>query len=693
MGESREYMSTQKCFTVREGVAVVFIENPPVNALTSGIPQFLAEAVSAAQVDPDVQSIVVLGAGRTFAAGADINEFVKFTAGEGPMPEFHRWLNQIEDCSKPVIMAIHGQAFGAGLELAMAGHYRVIAKDAQVGQPEVKIGLIPGAAGTVRLPRLAGVSKAAEMCAFGEPLSANDALSAGIVDQVIDGDLLVGAIAFAQQHHAVRRTRDLPVQPNPSALSELRERCQKTRRNLEAPLAAVEAIEKTSAMDFADGCRAEAEIFRRLLESTQSKSLIHAFFAERAASKVPGIDKDTPVLPIRQAVVIGAGTMGSGIAMALANAGISVRLTDKDPLAVERGIDTIRRNYERSVKSGRMTAADVATRIACITPQTDNAGFGEADILIEAVFESLEVKQRVFAEMDRFAKPECLLASNTSTLDIDVLAACTSRPHMVLGTHFFSPANVMRLLEIVRGRETSDTAIASAMALAKQIKKVGVVVGNGFGFVGNRMVIPYMNEAQFLVEEGATPEQVDRVLTNFGMAMGPLAVADLSGLDVFWRIRHEKPHKEGVRETLGLPILYKLGRYGQKTGGGWFKYGADRKAVADPEVVALVQAEARKAGIEQRAISDDEIRDRCVFALIREGAKVLEEGLAARASDIDVIYLTGYGFPAYRGGPMFYGETLGWDRVLEKIRQAGWSAPKLLETLAVDRLRPRGLKY
>lgn len=671
----------------RGGIAVLTFQNPPVNALTTGLPQAIAEAVTSASQNPEVRAIVVIGAGRTFAAGADIHEFVKFVAGEGPWPEFHRWLNQIEDASKPVIMAIHGQALGAGLELAMAGHYRVISKDAQVGQPEVKIGLIPGAAGTVRLPRLAGAAKAAEMCAFGEPLSAADALKTGIVDEVIEGDLLAGAIAFAEQQATVRRTRDLPVSPDPSDIEALRAHCKKTRRNLEAPLAALEAIEKTSALNFDDGCKAEAEIFRRLMFSDQAKSLIHAFFAERAVTKVAGITKDTSVLPIGRAVVIGAGTMGTGIAMALANGGIDVRLTDQDPTAVERSLDMIRRNYERSVKSGRMTASSVAERMARITPQTDDAGFGEADILIEAVFESLELKKQVFREMERYAKPEALLATNTSTLDIDVLAAETSRPQNVLGTHFFSPANVMRLLEIVRGDKTSPEAIASAMALAKTIKKVGVVVGNGFGFVGNRMVIPYMSEAQFLVEEGATPEQVDRVLTDFGMAMGPLAVADLSGLDVFWRIRQEKaskaqPHVEGARETLGLPVLYNLGRYGQKTGRGWFLYGDDRKAAPDPKVAELVQAEARKHGIEQRSISDDEIRDRCIFALINEGAKVLEEGLAERASDIDVVYLTGYGFPAYRAGPMFYGQTVGWNRVLERVREFGWEPAKLLEQWA-----------
>lgn len=654
----------------RDSIAVVRINNPPVNALTTGVPQGVAEAVQRAQEDPSVHAIVVMGAGRTFAAGADINEFVRYVAGQGRMPEFHRWLNAIEDSTKPVIMAIHGQALGAGLELAMAGHYRVMASDAQVGQPEVKIGLIPGAAGTVRLPRLVGALKAAEMCTFGEPLSAGDALAAGLVDRVIEGDLLAGAIAFALEQTSVRRTRDLPVSPAP--LDELR---KKVRKHLDAPLAALEAIEKTSVLPFEEGCRVEAGIFRRLMHGDQCKSLIHAFFAERAVAKVPSIDKDTPVLPIRAAAVIGAGTMGGGIAMALANAGLRVRLKDTDQAAVDRGLSTIRKNYERSRS---LTPAQREERIARITGQTDYAGFHQADILIEAVFESLTLKQQVFAEMDRVAKPDCLLATNTSTLDIDQIAAATKRPHMVLGTHFFSPASVMRLLEIVRGRETSASAIATAMALAKSMKKVGVVVGNGFGFVGNRLFIPYMNQAEFLVEEGATPEQVDRVLTEFGMAMGPFAVADLSGLDVFMRIREEQG-STSARQSVGLPLLYAQGRYGQKTGSGWYTYGPDRKPIPDPDVVAQVQ---RAAGRAQRAISDEEIRDRCLFALVNEGARVLEEGIATRASDIDVVYLTGYGFPAHRGGPMFYADTVGLPHVLARVREFGWQPSALLEELA-----------
>jgi 3-hydroxyacyl-CoA dehydrogenase len=629
---------TQNVFELRGSVAVVRIDNPPVNALSTGVPEGIARAVEAANADPAVRAIVVIGAGRTFAAGADIREFQEYVAGRRPSPEFHRFFNAIESSAKPVVMAIHGQALGAGLELAMAGHYRVALADAQVGQPEVKIGLIPGAGGTVRLPRLVGLEKAAGMCVFGEPLGAAQALDAGLVDRVIHGDLLEGAVVFAGEVKDVRRTRDLPVIGDLTAVKA------KVRGKLEAPFAAIEALEKTAQLSFEDGCKAEAEIFYRCMASSQSKGLIHAFFAERAAAKVPGIDASTPVYPIREAGVIGAGTMGGGIAMALANAGIRVRIKDTDAAALERGMATIRKNYERS---SRLTSAQREEALARITPQLDDAGFGEADILIEAVFESLELKKRVFAEMDRVAKPECLLASNTSTLDIDALASATSRPHMVLGMHFFSPANVMRLLEIVRGTETSPAVLATAMTLAKAMKKVGVVVGNAFGFVGNRLFIPYMDAAESLVEEGATPEQVDRVLTDFGMAMGPFAVADLSGIDVFWRIQQER----GV--ALGVRLLYEAGRYGQKTGKGWYRYRDDRKPHPDPEVVEMIH---RASGRPQRTVTDEEILARCMQALVTEGNKVLAEGIATRASDIDVIYITGYGFPAYRGGPMFHVE-------------------------------------
>jgi 3-hydroxyacyl-CoA dehydrogenase len=653
-------------FSIHDGVGVITIDNPPVNALSSSVLEGLKAAVTVLEQDAEVRAIVIIGAGRTFVAGADINQFLEITAGRGTLPAFHPVLDAIENCSKPVVMAIHGTALGGGLELAMAGHYRVASPGAQVGQPEVKIGLIPGAGGTQRLPRLTGVAKAAEMCAFGEPISAKDALAAGIIDRIIDGDLRTGAMEFARSVERPRRTRDLPV--SPVDISEVR---KKLRRTLIAPLATLDAVEAAATLPFEKGIRREAEIFERCLHSDQCKALIHAFFAERAVAKIPDIPKDTPVYSIRQAAVIGAGTMGGGIAMALANSGIPVRLKDADQVALDRGLETICRNYERSVKNGRLTPVAAADRIALISPQLGWEGFENTDIIIEAVFESLAIKKQVFAEIDRIAKRECVLASNTSTLDIDAIAAATSRPQMVVGTHFFSPANVMRLVEIVRGKATEKPVIATAMALAKTLQKVGVVVRNGFGFVGNRMVFPYMNEAQFLVEEGATPEQVDRALTDFGMAMGPLAVADLSGIDVFWRILQEFPPPPGTHQPAAVPKLYAAGRYGQKTGAGFYRYDENRKSAPDPEVLKLVQKG-------NRAISDQEIVERCIYALINEGAKVLDEGIAARAVDIDVIYLTGYGFPAYRGGPMFYSETVGLKNIYERVVQFGWTPAALL---------------
>jgi 3-hydroxyacyl-CoA dehydrogenase len=665
-------METLVSYSVRDGVGIIVINNPPVNALSSGVLEGLKSALDALEKNLDARAVVVVGGGRTFVAGADINQFVEIISGQGTIPAFHPVLDAIENCAKPVVMAIHGTALGGGLELAMAGHYRVATPDAQVGQPEVKIGLIPGAGGTQRLPRLAGIAKAAEMCAFGEPISAKEALAVGIIDKITDGDLLEAAIAFAREAQRPRRTRDLPVMP--ADISEIR---KKLRGKLTAPVAALDAVEASAALPFEEGIRLEAEIFERCLHSDQCKALIHAFFAERAVGKIPDLPKNTPVYPIRQAAVIGAGTMGGGIAMALSNAGIPVFLKDAEQAALDRGLATIRKNYERSVKSGRLTAAAAQERIARISPQLGWAGFEHADIIIEAVFESLAIKKQVFAEIDKVAKRDCILASNTSTLDIDAIAAVTSRPQMVIGTHFFSPANVMRLVEIVRGKATEKSAIATAMALAKTLKKVGVVVRNAFGFVGNRMMLPYMEQAQLLVEEGATPEQVDRALTDFGMAMGPLAVADLSGIDVFWRIEQEFPPPVGSKQPEAVDKLYAAGRYGQKTGAGFYKYDENRKPTADPEVLALLQ----KA---HRAISDDEIVERCIYALINEGAKVLEEGIASRAVDIDVIYLTGYGFPAYRGGPMFYADTTGPKKIRERVREFGWKPAPLLDRLAEE---------
>jgi 3-hydroxyacyl-CoA dehydrogenase len=685
----------------RQGeIGVITINNPPVNALSPGVPEGIMAAIDDADQDPEVRAVVLLGGGRTFIAGADIKEFGKVTSGEKPRISFNAVLEKIENSKKPVVMAIHGTAFGGGLETAMAGHYRVAVASAQVGQPEVKLGIIPGAGGTQRLPRLAGVGKATEMCAFGEPIDAKAALAAGIIDKIVEGDLLQGALEFA---HGVAgrlalktRERNDKLQDagaNTAIFALAREQARKTRRGQMAPLAAIDAVEAATRLPFADGLNREAEIFRVCLFSVQSKALIHAFFGERAVAKIPDVPKETKTYDIRRAAIIGAGTMGGGIAMNYANAGIPVivKETAQDPL--DRGMAIIRKNYENSVKKGRFSQAVMDQRMALITPQLNYKGFEQADIVVEAVFEGMALKKQIFGEIDAVAKPDCILASNTSTLDIDEIASATKRPHMVIGHHFFSPANVMRLLEIVRGKATSKEVIATSMLIAKKLNKVGVLAGNCRGFIGNRMIHCYGREAQFLVEEGAAPEQVDGALYEFGMAMGPLAMGDLAGLDVGWRIRKEFKHleKPGVRIPHMADKLCEIGRYGQKTGKGWYKYDADRKPTPDPEVRALIEATALDHGIVRHAISNEEIIERTIYALVNEGARILEEGIALRAVDIDIVYLTGYGFPGWRGGPMFYADTIGLKNVLAKVEEFEkrhgsdlWAPAPLLKTLAAS---------
>ncbi len=684
-----------------QGVAIVTIDNPPVNALSPGVPEGIVAAIETAERDSSVRAVVILGAGRTFIAGADIKELEHAAAGRGAPPKLHPVLEKIEDCSKPVVMALHGTALGGGLEVAMAGHYRVASPDAQVGQPEVNLGIVPGAEGTQRLPRLVGVAAAIDMCVSGKPISAAQALSFGLIDRIIEGDLRTGAVAFAremvQRGGPHPKTRERQEKLGTSAENALlfaaaREQTRKTKRNLIAPMAAIDAVEAATTLPFDQGCRKEREIITECLASDQCRALIHAFFAERAVAKIPDIPKDTPVVPIATAAIIGAGTMGGGIAMALANVGISVRLTENDAAALDRGMASIRKNYESSVKKGRFSQQVMEQRLALIHPQLDYAGFDTADLILEAVFENMALKKQIFAEIDRMAKPGAVLASNTSTLDIDQIAASTARPHAVVGLHFFSPAHVMRLVEIVRGKSTSKPVVATALALAKKLKKVGVVVGNCHGFVGNRMMFPYMREAQFLVEEGATPEQVDKALTDWGMAMGIFAVDDMGGIDVLWRVRQEIKHleKPGIRKPLVHDKLYEMGRLGQKTGAGWYRYDENRRQVPDPEVLALIEKTARAAGIPRRVISTEEILDRCLYVMINEGARILEEGYALRAADIDVIYLTGYGFPAYRGGPMWYADTVGLKKVYSRIeelhRQHGelWEPAPLLKRLAQE---------
>jgi len=684
----------------QDGVAVIQINNPPVNALGAGVPEGIGEAIRAAEADHALRAIVLMGAGTTFVAGAEIKQLEDLAWGRGPgAPNIHKLLQRIENCSKPIIMAIHGTALGGGLELAMAGHYRVAVRSARVGQPEVNLGIIPGAEGTQRLPRLAGVEKAIEMCVTGKLLAASDALDAGIIDAIVDGDLRSDAIIYAcriaERGAPYRRTREQRAVLRQSAsledaLQTGSNLARKLKRNQVAPLKVVEAIRAAATLSFEEGCAQEQQLFRECATSDQCRALIQGFFAERAVAKIPGVSKQTPPLPINQVFVVGAGTMGRGIAMACANAGVKVAIRDFDHAALDSAMLAIRKSYDSSIQRGRLTQATAGERLNRIRPQLSYAGIEGADLVIEAVFEDMEVKRSVFRELDTLLKPDCILASNTSTLNIDELARVTRRPDYVLGLHFFSPAQVMRLLEIVRGKATSVQSLTTALAFAKRLSKVGVIVGNCSGFVGNRLMFPYMYEAQFLLEDGATPEQVDRALQNFGMAMGIFEVEDMAGLDVAWRVRRELHQfsAPGERKPLVADALCEMRRFGQKTGKGWHTYGEDGKLSPDPEVVELIRSLSRKASIPQRQFTDDEIVERTLYGLINEGARVLEEGFALRASDIDVIYVNGYGFPAWRGGPMFYADSIGLKRIVERIASferefgARWKVSSLLKRLA-----------
>ncbi len=693
-------MSELVTLTKQDGIGIITVNNPPVNALSPGVPEGIAAAIDEIERDEAIKGGIIIGGGQTFIAGADIKEFGKMTSGENKRGVgFVPLLDRIEMSSKPLVAAIHGTAFGGGLETAMAFHYRVAVPTAQVGQPEVNLGIIPGAAGTQRLPRLAGVAKAVEMCAFGAPIKASEALKYGIIDKIVDGDLLAGALEFLHEKIAAgdppRRTRDLTEKlgdetANAEIFVQARKQAAKARRGQPAAIAAIDAVEAATKLSFDEGLKREQELFVKCLYSTESKAMIHAFFGERAVGKIPGIGKETPTYEIKKAAVIGAGTMGGGIAMNYANAGIPVLLKETSQEFLDKGVAVIRKNYQNSVNKGRFPQEVMDKRMALITPQLTYDGFEEADIVTEAAFENMALKKEIFGELDKICKASCILASNTSTLDIDEIASATSRPEMVIGHHYFSPANVMRLLEIVRGKATSNEVIATSMALAKRLKKVGVLVGNCRGFVGNRMLAPYGREAIFLVEEGAKPQDVDGALYEFGLAMGYLSMSDLAGIDVGWRVRQEAKHleKPGLRYPIVADKLYDLGRYGQKTGAGFYNYDENRNRIPDPEIEAMIKETATEAGIEQREISKDEIVERTMYALINEGAKILEEGIALRAVDVDIIYLNGYGFPMWRGGPMFYADTVGlknvYDRISEFHAQHGehWEPAPLLKQLA-----------
>ena len=675
----------------RQGrIAVVTVNNPPVNALSHHVRQGLRDAINQAAGDSGAAAIVIACAGRTFIAGADITEF-----GKPPQePTLSQVQDVIERSPKPIVAAIHGTALGGGLELAMTCHWRVAVKTARLGQPEVKLGLIPGAGGTQRLPRLVGVEKALAMIVGGDPIGGEEAKRLGLVDEIVDGDLTAGAIAFAErvvnEKRPLRKVRDLgdkvaAARGKPEIFSEFRKSVARQTRGFKAPEACIRAVEAAVSLPFDQGLARERELFVETLNSPESKAQRYFFFAEREAAKIPDVPAETPAAEIRKAAVIGAGTMGGGIAMNFANVGIPVTVIEVAREALDRGLGVVRKNYEATAAKGRLTKDDVEKRMGLIQGTTDFNALADADLVVEAVFEEMPIKKDVFARLDKVAKGNAVLATNTSTLDVNEIASATRRPESVVGMHFFSPANVMRLLEVVRGEKSAKPAIATAMAIGRRINKVPVLVGVCHGFVGNRMLHQRGKQSERLLLEGASPQQVDKVLTDFGLPMGPFAMGDLAGLDVGWRIRKGRGERAPVADR-----LCEMGRFGQKTGSGFFKYeGGDRTPKPDPEVDRIIAEVSREAGVQRRSISVDEIRERLLYPMVNEGAKILEEGKAIRASDIDVIWVYGYGWPVYRGGPMFWADQIGLktirDRLLAFEKQTGsdfWRPAPLLNKLA-----------
>jgi 3-hydroxyacyl-CoA dehydrogenase len=662
-------------FEKRDDVGIIWINHPPVNAISVGVRQAMLDGVAQLAKDPDIKVAVLACEGRTFMAGADITEF-----GKPPLsPSLHDAVNALEGSSKPIVAAIHGTAFGGGLEAALACHYRVATAKAQVGLPEVKLGILPGAGGTQRLPRLTGVEAALGIIVSGDPLPAPQAAKLGVIDKIIEGDLTEGAVAYAKELIAkqapARKIRDLAVDSSklPAGFfDEARQRIAKEKKNLFAPQRIVDAMQAAATLAFDQGIARERELFKQCMQNGQSKALQHVFFAERKVANIPNLDKNTKTRQITSVAVIGAGTMGGGIAMNFANVGIPVTVLEVNQDALERGLGVIRKNYQNSASKGRLTMQQVEQRMALMKPTLTYDGIGEADLIIEAVFETMAVKKEVFGKLDKVAKPGAILASNTSYLSIDEIAAATSRPSDVLGTHFFSPANVMRLLEIVRGAKTAPEVLKTVMELAKRINKVGVVAGNRDGFIGNRMLNGYGYQASSMVLEGAMPEQIDAALRNFGMPMGMLQMQDLAGLDVGYKSRKDRdPKTFDARASRVSDMLVEMGRLGQKTQAGYYDYApGDRTPRPSPIVKDLIERVSKEYGIQRRAFTEQEIIERCFLALMNEGCEVLRAGVAYRSSDIDVVYLYGYGFPSYRGGPMFWGENeVGLPTALEKLKR------------------------
>ena len=649
----------------RGEIAVITLNSPPVNALSAKVRNGLAAGFKAADEDPQTKAIVLICEGRTFIAGADITEFGKPATDSASLFDVQK---AMEDNSKPVIAAIHGTALGGGLEVALCAHYRVAVPSAKVGLPEVNLGLLPGAGGTQRLPRIVGAAKALEMVTSGQHVPAKAALAMGLVDELApEGDLRNAAIAFAKKVLAEKRplvkirdndTKMVEDRKHPEIFAEFRKANARKFRGFLAPEYNIQCVEAAVNLPFDEGIKVERKLFVELVTGTQSAAQRYVFFAERQVWKLPDVPEDTALLPVAKVGVIGAGTMGGGISMNFLNAGIPVTIVETSAAALERGLSVIRKNYETTAKRGRLTMEDVETRMGLLTGALDMSALSDADLIIEAVFENMDIKKEVFGKLDAIAKPGAILASNTSYLNVDEIAAATSRPESVIGLHFFSPANVMRLLEVVRGDATSRSVIATSMQIAKKIGKIAALVGVCHGFVGNRMLSMRQRQAQAILLEGAMPWDIDRVLYDFGFPMGPFAMSDLAGLDIGWN--KETSKGETLRDQ-----LCELDRRGQKTGAGFYDYDEARNAKPSPVTADLIDKFRAAKGVNVRAFTDEEIIERCIYPMINEGAKILQEGKASRASDIDIVWINGYGWPVYRGGPMFYGDTVGLKTVVE----------------------------
>ena len=685
-------MSEAAQYSVRDGVAVITLNNPPVNGFSHALRVGVVDGLKKAEADRAVKAAVIIGSAKAFSGGADIREFGKSMSA----PMLWDVNDQQDALTKPLVAAIGGFALGGGLEVALACHYRIALPKSQIGLPEVKLGILPGSGGTQRMPRLIGAAEALKLMTSGNPVPAERAKELGIIDEIVTGDLLEGAIAYAKKLVAEgkrpRRVRDMKVEvPAPASFATARNEIERASKGLPAPLQILKCVEAAVQKPFDEGRKVERECSVFLMGTTESKALRHAFFAERQTTKIPDVPEDTPMREVKKAAVVGAGTMGGGISMSFANVGLPVTILDMSQEALDRGLKRIRDNYMVTVQRGRLKPEDVEKRMSLIKGSTQLSDISSADIVIEAVFEKMDVKQDMFRKIDALARPGAILATNTSTLDVNQIAAVTKRPQDVIGTHFFSPANVMRLFEVVRGAKTAKDVLATTMKLGKTLKKVPVVSGVCDGFIGNRMLEKYQQQAMFLIDEGASPAQMDKALQNWGMAMGLFAVGDMAGLDIGWEVRKrryaERPNF--VYSKVGDRIC-EAGRFGQKNGKGWYRYEpGNRKPLPDPEVDEIISKYRKEINLKPRQVSDEEIVERCVYAMANEGARILEEGIALRASDIDMVYLTGYGFPAHRGGPMFYADTVGLDKVLKAIQrfQKGyqgdqWQPAPLLEKLA-----------